>query len=51
MAFCLGDISSSVIDDIIDSNVNLPFIEIESDEADMYRRSGYFDLPYRIDVQ
>lgn len=51
MTICLGDLSLSVIDDIIDSNVNLPFIEIESNEADMYRRSGYFDLPYRIEVQ
>ena len=51
MTICLGDLSFSVLDDIIDSNVNLPFIEIESDEADLHRRYGYFDLPYRIEVQ
>ena len=51
MTICLGDVDFSIIDDIINSNVNLPFIEIESDEADMHRRSGYFDLPYRLEVQ
>jgi lipopolysaccharide transport system ATP-binding protein len=51
MTICLGDLDFSIIDDIIDSNVNLPFLEIESEEPDMHRRSGYFDLPYRIEAQ
>ncbi|HZP68471.1 MAG TPA: ABC transporter ATP-binding protein [Pseudolabrys sp.] len=51
MTICLGDVDFSVIDDIIDSNVSLPFIEIESGESDLHRRSGYVDLPYRIEVQ
>lgn len=48
LAIMLGNEDCSVIEDIVDSNVNLPFIEIESDETDMYRRVGYFDMTYRI---
>jgi lipopolysaccharide transport system ATP-binding protein len=45
---CLGDEDLAIIDDIIDSNVNTPFLEIETEERDMHRRSGYFDVTYRI---
>ena len=45
---CLGDEDLTIIDDIIDSNVNTPFLEIETEERDMHRRSGYFDVTYRI---
>ncbi len=51
LTICLGDADFSIFHDIIDSNVNLPFLEIESDEPDMHRRSGYFDLSYRMELQ
>jgi lipopolysaccharide transport system ATP-binding protein len=45
---CLGDDDLTIIDDILDSNVSMPFLEIETEERDMHRRRGYLDLNYRI---
>jgi lipopolysaccharide transport system ATP-binding protein len=51
MTIHIGNHDQSIVDDVIDSNVSLPFIEIESSETDMHRRAGYFDLSYRIEQQ
>ncbi|MEI9804959.1 MAG: ABC transporter ATP-binding protein [Pseudolabrys sp.] len=48
LSICLGNADGSVFEDVVDSNVNLPFLEIESEETDMHRRSGYYDMTYRI---
>lgn len=50
MTVCLGNDDLSVFEDIVDSNVKLPFLEIEADEQDAHRRSGFFDLDYRLEA-
>jgi lipopolysaccharide transport system ATP-binding protein len=46
---CLGDKELSVFEDVIDSNVKLPFLEINSEETDLHRRAGYFEMDYSIE--
>ena len=46
MSVCLGNADFSVFEDIIDSNVNLPHLSVESDEEDFHRRLGYFSIEY-----
>jgi len=48
LSICLGNKDTSVFEDVIDSNVKLPFLEIASDETDLHLRSGYFDMDYKI---
>jgi homopolymeric O-antigen transport system ATP-binding protein len=36
--------------DVIDRNVDLPMITVDSNDADLYARQGYFSLDYRISV-
>jgi lipopolysaccharide transport system ATP-binding protein len=48
LTFCLGNEDMSIFEDIIDSNVKLPYIEIESSETDLHRRSGLIDLDYNF---
>jgi homopolymeric O-antigen transport system ATP-binding protein len=43
---CLGNGDFSAFEDIIDSNVNLPHLSIESEEEDFHRRLGYFSTEY-----
>jgi lipopolysaccharide transport system ATP-binding protein len=43
---CLGNADFSAFEDIIDSNVNLPHLSVESDEEDFHRRLGYFSADY-----
>jgi lipopolysaccharide transport system ATP-binding protein len=44
ISFALGNADFSIIDDLLDSNVGLPILTMESDEQDMYSRMGIFDL-------
>jgi lipopolysaccharide transport system ATP-binding protein len=44
----LGDHGGSVCYDVIDRNVDLPLLMIDSDDVDVYRRDGYFSLDTRI---
>jgi lipopolysaccharide transport system ATP-binding protein len=46
---CLGNRDFSMFEDVIDSNVNLPHLVIESDEEDWHRRAGYFSIDYSIE--
>lgn len=50
LSVCLGNGDFSAFEDIIDSNVNLPHLSIESDEEDFHRRMGFFTAPYRLDL-
>jgi lipopolysaccharide transport system ATP-binding protein len=47
---CLGNEDMSIFEDVIDSNVGLPYIEIESKETDSNRRIGLVDLEYRFET-
>jgi lipopolysaccharide transport system ATP-binding protein len=44
----LGDAAGERFYDVIDRNVDLPPITIDSDDIDMYTRGGYFSLDFRI---
>jgi len=48
LAAFLGSEDLSVFEDVIDSNVGLPYVEIESDETDPHRRAGAVDLDYEF---
>lgn len=48
LAFALGNSDFSSVEDILDANVNLPHLVIESDEQDFYRRTGLFSLDYDV---
>jgi lipopolysaccharide transport system ATP-binding protein len=37
--------------DVVDENVDLPFLTVVSDSKDTYERDGYFSLPHRIEIQ
>jgi lipopolysaccharide transport system ATP-binding protein len=45
---CLGNWDFSAFEDILDSNVNLPHLSIESDEEDFHRRLGCFSPEYTL---
>jgi len=44
LSFTLGNSDFSIIDDLLDTNVGLPMITIESSEQDIYRRMGLVDM-------
>ncbi len=46
----LADLGLERVYDVIDRNVDLPIITIDSSDVDMYSRDGYFSLDYRISV-
>jgi hypothetical protein len=46
MTACLGSWDFSAFDDILDSNVNLPHLSIESGEEDFHLRLGSFSAEY-----
>jgi lipopolysaccharide transport system ATP-binding protein len=46
----LGDTRGERFYDVIDRNVDLPMISIDSDDIDAYARHGYFSIDYRISV-
>ena len=48
LSVCLGNADFSTFEDILDSNVNLPHLSIESEEEDFHRRLGFFSPRYRI---
>ena len=48
LTIMLGNHDFSVLEDLLDTNVNLPRLAIESDEDEMNRRVGYVDLPYKV---
>jgi lipopolysaccharide transport system ATP-binding protein len=47
----LWDSAGARVYDVIDRNVDLPMLFIESDDVDMYRREGYFTLDYRVSIE
>jgi lipopolysaccharide transport system ATP-binding protein len=51
LSIALGNCDFSVFDDIVDSNVNLPFLDIDSEEADSHRRMGSFSIGYALEAQ
>jgi lipopolysaccharide transport system ATP-binding protein len=51
LSIALGNRDFSVIEDIVDSNVSLPFLDINSDEPDTHLRMGYFTIGYAIESQ
>jgi lipopolysaccharide transport system ATP-binding protein len=44
ISFALGNADFSIIDDLLDSNVGLPILTMESTEQDMYSRMGIVDM-------
>lgn len=46
----LGDTRAEQFYDVIDRNVDLPMLSVDSRDPDMYARSGYFSVDYRISV-
>jgi lipopolysaccharide transport system ATP-binding protein len=44
----LGNDDFSVFEDILDTNVDIPHVTIESDEQDLFLRSGLFSVDYRV---
>jgi len=46
--FAVGNADFSIVDDVLDTNVGLPVLTMESTEQDMYRRSGIVDLDTSI---
>lgn len=44
----LGNEDFSIFEDILDTNVNLPHITIESHEQDLFLRTGLFSIDYDI---
>jgi lipopolysaccharide transport system ATP-binding protein len=47
---CLGDEKCEKFFDVIDENVDLPWVRIFSDEKDVHRTTGYFSIPVRLHV-
>ncbi|HMH42307.1 MAG TPA: polysaccharide ABC transporter ATP-binding protein [Pyrinomonadaceae bacterium] len=47
---CLGNRNCEKFFDVIDENVDLPWIRIYSDEKDPHRLQGYFTVPVRLRV-
>jgi lipopolysaccharide transport system ATP-binding protein len=45
----LGNHDFSLFQDILDANVGLPHLIVESDEADWHRRSGFVSLQYEFE--
>lgn len=45
---CLADKNYEKFFDVIDENVDLPWIRIYSDERDPYKTQGYFTIPARL---
>jgi len=43
-----GDHGGSICYDVVDRNVDLPVLMIDSDDIDIYRRDGYFSLDFRM---
>ena len=50
LSIALGNRDFSVFEDIVDSNVNLPFLDIDSDESDSHRRMGSFSIGYTLEA-
>lgn len=48
---CLGNADFSAIEDIIDSNVNLPHHSIESEEEASHLRLDYFSIDYSVSYE
>ncbi len=48
LSITLADTDFSIPDDVVDANVNLPRLMIESDESDMNRRVGYVDVLFNV---
>jgi len=46
----LGDTRGERFYDVIDRNVDLPMISVDSSDVDSYARYGYFSMDYRISV-
>ena len=44
ISFAIGNADFSIIDDLLDSNVGLPVLTMESTEQDLYNRMGILDL-------
>ena len=44
----LGNEDFSIFEDILDNNIDIPHVAIESSEQDMHLRSGLFSLDYRV---
>ena len=49
LSIALGNEDFSVFEDIVDSNVSLPFLDIGSEEPDSHRRMGSFSIGYAIE--
>jgi len=49
LSIALGNEDFSVFEDIVDSNVSLPFLDINSDEPDSHLRMGYFSIDYAVE--
>jgi lipopolysaccharide transport system ATP-binding protein len=47
---CVGNATCEVQWDVIDDNVNLPPLQVWSDDKDIQRRAGFFSTPSRLTV-
>jgi lipopolysaccharide transport system ATP-binding protein len=46
----LADFRLERVYDVIDRNVDLPILTVDSSDVDMYTRDGYFSLDFRVSV-
>jgi len=51
LSVALGNRDFSIFEDIADSNVNLPFLDLNSEELDSHRRMGYFSVGYELEAE
>ena len=45
-----GEWSRERVYDVIDRNVDLPIMTVDSSDLDMYTRDGYFSLDFRVSL-
>jgi lipopolysaccharide transport system ATP-binding protein len=48
---CLSQIDARIFYDVVDENVDLPFLMVTSPSADKYDRQGIVSLPYHLHVR
>jgi lipopolysaccharide transport system ATP-binding protein len=50
LSIALGNPDFSVFEDIVDSNVSLPFLDIDSEQPDSHLRMGSFSIGYSVEA-
>jgi lipopolysaccharide transport system ATP-binding protein len=50
LCLCLGRLDDAVYYDVLDANVDLPFLAVTSPSTDKYERQGVVSLDYRLNI-